>query len=121
MLLNQSAVFSLDTAFVTMLRQSIRLKYIRTHGDFLRYFFARNLNEKLNQLKTSQSVLIPVFNIKLKNGKDQTKEYFGNHWGLAVLHKETATLRLYDSAHKELGFENIIPQLLKSANSISST
>ena len=121
MLLNQSTVFSLDTAFVTMLRQSIRLKYIRTRGDFLRYFFVRNLNEKLNQLKASQSVLIPVFNSKLKNRKDGTKEYIGNNWGLAVLHKETATVRLYDSAHKELGFEHVVPHLLKLANSISST
>ena len=120
MLLNQSTVLSLHTAFITMLRQSIRLKYIRTHGDFLRYFFARNLNEKLNQLKTSQTVLMAVFSSKLKNKKDGTKEYFGNHWSLAVLHKETDTLRLYDSAYKELGFEQIILDLFKLANSISS-
>ena len=94
---------------------------MRTHRDFLRYFFERNLNEKLNQLKTSQSVLIPVFNSKLKNSTDGAKEYFGNHWGLAVLHRETATFRLYDSAHKELVFEHIIPHLLNLANSISST
>ena len=65
--------------------------------------------------------MIPVFNSKLMNGQDGTKEYFGNHWGLAVLHKETATLWLYNSSDKELEFEHIIPHLRKLANSISST
>ena len=121
MLLNQSTVSLLERALVTILRQSIRLKCVRIHGYFLRYFFAPNLSEKLNQLKTSQSVLIPVLSSKLKNRKDRTKEYFGNHWGPAVLHKGTATLRFDDSADKKLGFERIIPHLLKLANSISST
>ena len=59
-------------------------------------------------------MLIPLFNISIEKG------YTGDHWGLAVLDKQSSTLRLYDSSYAARGFELIIPHITQFANSISS-
>ncbi len=120
MLLNRDTVLALDTVFVTMLRQAIRNKYIATHAEFLEFFFGQNLHNTMNQLKISQSVLIPVFNSKMMRTKNGRKKYFRDHRGLAVLDKHSASLRLYDSSHTSRGFDHILPHLLQLANSICS-
>ncbi len=66
-------------------------------------------------------MLVPMFNSKLKTLGNGRKEYAGNHWALAVFHKDTATLRLYDSIHSSDGYTHIIPHLLQFANSVGST
>lgn len=74
----------------------------------------------MKRLKTCQSVLISVFNTRLKKTTNENEKYYRDHWGLAVLYKHSATLRLYDSCRQSQGFEEIIPYLLQLANSIHS-
>ncbi len=74
----------------------------------------------MNQWRTCRLVLILFFNSKTTRTKHGRKEYFGDHWGLAVLNKHSTTLRLYDSSHKARGFDHILPHLLQLANSICS-
>ena len=94
MLFNQDSVFALDTAFLTVLPQAIRNKYISTHAEFLAFSFGCSLNNKISKLKTCQTVLLPVFNTKLTKKISRQKINEGNHSGLGVLGKNYATLRL---------------------------
>ena len=63
MLLNHNNVYALDTTFSTIFLQSLRLKYITSHGEFLRYFYA---SSELDKLMTCHFVLIPLSKRKLK-------------------------------------------------------
>ena len=64
--------------------------------------------------------MLSVFNPKLTNIRNRKKIDEGNHWGLAVLDKNSVTLRLYDSSHALHIFEHIIPDLLLLANNTRS-
>ena len=120
MLLNEGNVFAVDSVFVEMLRRAIRLKLIPNYESFLQYYFPRDIGTLLCKLKACQSVLIPIFNSTMKKTVSGKEEYSGDHWGLAVLHKPSASLRLYDSIHGANGFEHILPHILLLANSIRS-
>lgn len=41
-----------------------------------------------------------------------------NHWGLAVLHKDSATIRIYGCSHSLFSFTDLLPTLLDFASSI---
>ena len=120
MLLNQDSVFVLDTTFLTILPIALRNKYISTHAEFLAFFFGSSLNNQINKLKACETDLLPVFNTKLTKKRNRQKINEGNLWGLAVLDKNSATLRLYDSSHVSHSFEHIIPDLLLLVNTIRS-
>ena len=98
-LLNRGTILVLEKTFVTMLRQAIHNKNIATQEEFLKFFFGQSLHNTMCQLKICQSVLISVFNTKITGTKNGRKECSGDHCGLAVLDKYSATLRLYDSSH----------------------
>ena len=116
----QHSVFALDTVFLTMLSQTIRNKYMATRAKLLAFFFRSSLNSQINKLKACETVLIPVFNTKLTKKRNGQKTNEGNHWGLAVLDKNSATVRLYDSSHALHSFEHIILDLLLLVNTIRS-
>ena len=94
MLLNEGNIFAVDSVFVEMLRRAIRLKLIPNYESFLQYYFPRDIGTLLCKLKACQSVLIPIFNSTMKKTVSGKEEYSGDHWGLAVLHKPSASLRL---------------------------
>ena len=120
MLLNQGNAFAVDTTFIPMLRTSIRLESISAYENFLDYYFQRNIDTALCKLKECRSALISIFNSKLKKTKSGKQKYAGDNWGLAVLHKSSASLRLSDSIHRAKEFEHVMPHILLLANSIRS-
>ena len=103
-----------------MLRTAIRLKWIPYYVALLEYYFPRDIDSVVCKLEECQSILIPIFESKLKKPKNYNLEYTGDHWGIAVLHKSSAFLVLYDSIHGTQGFEHLIPHIILLANSIRS-
>ena len=66
-------------------------------------------------------MIITILNSKLKKTKNGKEEYSDDHWGgLAILHKSSAFLRLYDSIHGSEVFEHVMPHILLLAKSIHS-
>ena len=84
------------------------------------FFFVSSLNNLINKLKACETVLLPVFNTKITKKRNGQKINEANHWGLAVLDKNSATLRLYDSSHALHSFEHVIPDLLLLVYTIRS-
>ena len=111
MMLNKERIYTFDTMFVTLLRGAVREDRIGLHADFLQRFFGRNFNDELSRLRTCNVAMIPLINCQ-SDGSN------GTHWGLAVLHKPSSTVRLYDSVHSTGLFEDIIPHIVMLANSI---
>ena len=110
-LVNQGNIIALDKAFITLFRSAVLQKAIGTYADFLRHFFGRSSEPVLRRLMACQAVLIPLF-ISDFQGKN------GNHWGLVVLHKTSASLRIYDSMHFSFLFKDVTSHLVRLANSI---
>ena len=111
MLFNQGNIVTFGMAFVAILRSIVQSNTTDIYTDFLEKFFGRRFHGVLQRLRTCRILLIPLF-----NGDASGKN--GNHWGLAVLHKPSASLRAYDSIHSSLLFSNVIPHLRQLANSI---
>ena len=53
--------------------------------------------------------------MKKVGGKEENS---GDPWGLAVLRKPSASLRVNNSIHRAKRFENLLPHVLLLANSI---
>ena len=113
MLINQGSILAFDKSFVIFLRNFVYQRTVKTHADFLRRLFGRRFDQVLSRLNISRTVLIPLSNADVQGKKR-------NHWGLTVLHKPSETLRVYDSKHRTFMFNDIIPHILRLANSIQS-
>ncbi len=113
MLINREGTVTFDRSFVTFFRNVLHQGAVEIYADFHRQFFGRRFDEVLTRLKNARALLIPLFNADAQ-GENR------NYWELAVLHKPSATLSVYDSIHDSFKFNDITPHLLRLANSTHS-
>ncbi len=112
-LLNHKRVLILDTLFGTSLYSTMNRRENENHAEFLPRFYDRSFETVFQRIKDCEVLIIPLFNSNVQ-GLNR------NHWGLAVLHKQLAILRVYDSLHSSRLFGSLIPHILQFANSITS-
>lgn len=112
-LLDSEETVTFDATFVTMLKRAIHHKSIESSEHFLKYYYSsRGIGRLRRRLARCKIVLIPLFNGDYRGN--------GNHWGLAVLQKETSRIYLYDSSESLQSFTDSLPKIKEIANSVCS-
>ncbi len=95
------------------MKRALHHGLIESAAGFLSHqFSSQGLSSLLSRLRRCKLVQIPLFN------GDHTGN--GNHWGLFVIHKETATIYVYDSLSDLQAFQSLLPNIKIVAESVST-
>ncbi len=103
--LDYGSTVDFSTSFVILLRRDVQNKWVVEHAEFIQKHLGQSLNQVMSRLRICRSVPILLFE--------------SSHWVLAVLHKPTASVRIYDSLHNCRFLEDSIGHSLKLANSMN--
>ena len=94
-LVDSEETVTFDSLFITQMNPALHHGSIESAADFPSHqYSSHGLRVLIHRLRQCRSVLIPLFN------GDHTGN--GNHWGLSVLRKETATIYLYGSLYLQI-------------------
>ena len=98
---------------MNLLQRALCHQLIQDVSEFFAYSYGNNrLHHVINRLSRCSMTLIPLY-----NGGASGKS---NHWGLTVLDKATACIRVCDSLHELFLFRNLMPLIRRLAESIGT-